>query len=309
MIAQVRQNPPLAGTHLLRPRTWQAVSVTLLTRRLTSLLLTSTDDEAHLEPDLHHGTTDEGEPGENEYGVYSLTFSGESLNPPRSAGAIFSNAQHFVVTGGNFTITTYLNWRRRVFESLPDFRRLPMGDLDLRAEIYLDDHNSVVYRRERQASARRIYSARIPVDSKMTVAVYQGNNAKEVVFLGYDRVHAREASDHRSLMAPFLSTFRSFFSGACTESVGSCKIDGFHFRCKKWGKKIALQDPLLKIVGFIFANQWLCSNMPYDQWYWSVRHIAIYFRDGWESAVMNSMETQSTTLLSDARQLVPTDGI
>ncbi|KAJ7238652.1 hypothetical protein C8J57DRAFT_1193645 [Mycena rebaudengoi] len=54
-----------------------------------------------------------------------------------------------------------------------------MGDLDLRTEIYLD-RNSVVRRREKQASARRMYSARIPsVDSKMTVAVYQGNNAEE----------------------------------------------------------------------------------------------------------------------------------
>ncbi|KAJ7278672.1 hypothetical protein C8J57DRAFT_1221517 [Mycena rebaudengoi] len=132
------------------------------------------DDEAHPEPDLHHGTTDEGEPGENEYGVYFLTFSGESLNPPRSAGAIFSNTQHFVVTGGNFTSI------HRPVPMFATFSRLPMGDLELRTEMYLDDHNSVVYRRERQASARRIYSARIPgVDSKMTVAVYQGNNAKE----------------------------------------------------------------------------------------------------------------------------------
>jgi hypothetical protein len=65
-----------------------------------------------------------------------------------------------------------------------------MGDLDLRAEIHLDDHNSVVYRRDRQACARRIYSARIPgVDSKMTVAVYQGNNAEKVCF----RWHSTES--------------------------------------------------------------------------------------------------------------------
>ncbi|KAJ7231510.1 hypothetical protein C8J57DRAFT_1533586 [Mycena rebaudengoi] len=119
------------------------------------------DDEAHPEPDLHHGTTDEGEPEENE-----------------SPGAVFSHSQHFVVTGGNFTTITNIN--RPALTVPPDFRRLPMGDLDLRAEIYLDEGNSVVYRRGKQASARRIYSARIPgVDSKMTVAVYQGSNAEE----------------------------------------------------------------------------------------------------------------------------------
>ncbi|KAJ7211438.1 hypothetical protein C8J57DRAFT_1399907 [Mycena rebaudengoi] len=53
-----------------------------------------------------------------------------------------------------------------------------MGDLDFRAEIYRN--LVVVHRRGKQASARRIYSARVRgIDSNMTAAVYQGNNAEE----------------------------------------------------------------------------------------------------------------------------------
>ncbi|KAJ7231537.1 hypothetical protein C8J57DRAFT_1730136 [Mycena rebaudengoi] len=114
------------------------------------------EDEAHAELELHDGSTDEGEPGKSPYGF-------------------FPNAQHFVVTGGNFT-----NINRPALTVSSDFRRLLLGDLDLRAEICLDDRNSVVHRRERQASARRLYYARVrDVDSLMTVALYQGNNAEE----------------------------------------------------------------------------------------------------------------------------------
>ncbi|KAJ7211451.1 hypothetical protein C8J57DRAFT_1539566 [Mycena rebaudengoi] len=115
------------------------------------------DDEAHSELELQDGFTDESEPGETE-----------------SPGAFFPNAQHFVVTGGHFTNINHL-----APSVSSGFRRLPMGDLDLLAEIYLDDRSSVVYRRKGQPSARRIYSARVPsIDSKMTVVLYQGDDAE-----------------------------------------------------------------------------------------------------------------------------------
>ncbi|KAJ7231557.1 hypothetical protein C8J57DRAFT_180264 [Mycena rebaudengoi] len=123
------------------------------------------NDEAHTDPDLHDGSTDgftdEDEPGEEE-----------------STGAIFSNSEHFVVTGGKFKSFTNIN--RPAPTVLSDFRRLPLGDLDLRAKISLDDRSSIVYRRENQASVRRIYSTRVPgIDSMMTVTLYQGDNAEE----------------------------------------------------------------------------------------------------------------------------------
>ncbi|KAJ7628104.1 hypothetical protein B0H17DRAFT_1218340 [Mycena rosella] len=54
-----------------------------------------------------------------------------------------------------------------------------MGDLDLRNEIRLVASGEVYRRRGRQ-SVRRVYSAQIQGSkSKMTVAVYQGENAEE----------------------------------------------------------------------------------------------------------------------------------
>ncbi|KAJ7211431.1 hypothetical protein C8J57DRAFT_1733342 [Mycena rebaudengoi] len=116
------------------------------------------DDEAHSE--LLDGSTDESDPEETE-----------------SPGAFFPNAQHFVVTGGNFT---HIKRSVRLPTIPSNFRRLPMGDLDLRAEIYLDAGNSVVYRKGKQGSARRMYSARVRgINSKVTVALYQGSNADQ----------------------------------------------------------------------------------------------------------------------------------
>ncbi|KAJ7436176.1 hypothetical protein B0H11DRAFT_1394086 [Mycena galericulata] len=92
----------------------------------------------------------------------------------RSAGAFFHGAQHFVVTGGRFTSNI-----TNVPDVSPDFRRIPLGDLDLRHEICLDS-GGVVSRRQGEP-ARRIYSARIEgKQSDMTVAVYEGQNAKEI---------------------------------------------------------------------------------------------------------------------------------
>lgn len=64
-----------------------------------------------------------------------------------------------------------------------DFRAIPLGDLDLRSEIHLDDAG-VVNRYRAVSSARRIYSARIDGrQSDMTVAVYEGENAEGVCLL------------------------------------------------------------------------------------------------------------------------------
>jgi hypothetical protein len=57
---------------------------------------------------------------------------------------------------------------------------IPLGDLDLRNEIQLDSGSNTVYRR----SVRRLYSARVFGEkSKMTVALYQGDDAEEVCSL------------------------------------------------------------------------------------------------------------------------------
>ncbi|KAJ7716407.1 hypothetical protein B0H14DRAFT_3012889 [Mycena olivaceomarginata] len=93
----------------------------------------------------------------------------------RYSGAFFPSAQHFVVAGGNFT-SNVINPPPTV----PDnFRRIPLGDVDLRHEIQLEKW-SVVRRQHGGAPFWRIYSAHIEGRrSDMTVAVYQGPNAEE----------------------------------------------------------------------------------------------------------------------------------
>jgi hypothetical protein len=59
-----------------------------------------------------------------------------------------------------------------------DFRQIPLGDLDFRHEIRLDD-SGVAHRQYTRATTRRIYSARIEGrQSDMTVVVCQGENAE-----------------------------------------------------------------------------------------------------------------------------------
>ncbi|KAJ7095655.1 hypothetical protein C8R44DRAFT_718234 [Mycena epipterygia] len=104
------------------------------------------------------------------------------LIPPSSSpesslcapGAFFPNAHNFTIAGGHFTSITHSA------PTIPsDFRTIPLGDLDLRSEIRLDDFG-VVNRQHGLGTARRIYSARVDGrQSDMTVAVYQGGNAEE----------------------------------------------------------------------------------------------------------------------------------
>ncbi|KAF7337140.1 hypothetical protein MVEN_02152000 [Mycena venus] len=58
-----------------------------------------------------------------------------------------------------------------------DFRRIPLGDIDLQHEIRLDFNSRIVHRHSR-ASVRRVHVARVEGRS-VTAMVYQGNGADE----------------------------------------------------------------------------------------------------------------------------------
>ncbi|KAJ7079693.1 hypothetical protein C8R44DRAFT_895646 [Mycena epipterygia] len=90
------------------------------------------------------------------------------------ADAFITNSRNFTIAGGNFTSVIHYA------SAVPsDFRTIPLGDLDLRNEIRLDD-GGMVNRQRGLLAARRIYTARIEgKQSDMTVAVYQGENAEE----------------------------------------------------------------------------------------------------------------------------------
>ncbi|KAF7377034.1 hypothetical protein MSAN_00121500 [Mycena sanguinolenta] len=98
----------------------------------------------------------------------------------RHGSGMFSNSQQFTVTGGTFTNVTHKNYAAA--PSLPsDFRMIPMGDIDLRHRIRVNERMSVAFSRPRErARVRRLYSAKVEGrKSTLTVAMYQGDNAAQ----------------------------------------------------------------------------------------------------------------------------------
>ncbi|KAJ7658913.1 hypothetical protein B0H17DRAFT_1185580, partial [Mycena rosella] len=91
--------------------------------------------------------------------------------------AFFPNAQHFVVSGGQFTNVT--NYLTNSDPADSDLRTIPLGDLDLRHEICLGAASGIVSRRTASSCVRRVYSARVEGRAaNMTVAVYAGSTAE-----------------------------------------------------------------------------------------------------------------------------------
>ncbi|KAF7337145.1 hypothetical protein MVEN_02152500 [Mycena venus] len=74
-----------------------------------------------------------------------------------------------------------------------DFRRIPLGDIDLLREIHVDYDSGVVDRHTRMQVRRRVHSARVEGRS-VTAVVYQGNGA--------DKEWRRDLEKHRSLWHP-----------------------------------------------------------------------------------------------------------
>ncbi|KAJ6452405.1 hypothetical protein C8R45DRAFT_640498 [Mycena sanguinolenta] len=99
---------------------------------------------------------------------------------------MFSRSRHFTVKGQNLTNIT----NNYATPSVPpDFRMIPMGDIDLQYQIRLeqiqvDECTGVVNAQpHKRACVRRMHSAKARIDgrkSRVTVAIYQGNDAEEV---------------------------------------------------------------------------------------------------------------------------------
>ncbi|KAF7378115.1 hypothetical protein MSAN_00235800 [Mycena sanguinolenta] len=104
-----------------------------------------------------------------------LNEQSDSLSPAESGypGSFFPNSRHFVVAGGTFTSNIITN------TAPSDFLRVPLGSIDLHAEIRLDATRGVVRRKHVRGSVRHMYSARVVGHNEpMTVAVYEGDNAE-----------------------------------------------------------------------------------------------------------------------------------
>ncbi|KAJ6512549.1 hypothetical protein C8R45DRAFT_960704 [Mycena sanguinolenta] len=88
-------------------------------------------------------------------------------------GAFFPASQHFTVAGGTFTSVTK-NYATPTVP--PDFRMIPVGDIDLQHEVHMDNSAGFVRRRP---CRRRVFAAKIDGTRPMTVFMYQGHRAED----------------------------------------------------------------------------------------------------------------------------------
>ncbi|KAF7377002.1 hypothetical protein MSAN_00118100 [Mycena sanguinolenta] len=120
------------------------------------------NDESHPNPEFTHSAT--CDPG----------------STPHASG-MFSHSQQFTVMGGTFTNITK---NYTAAPSLPsDFPMIPMGDIDLRHQIRVDERSGIInYQPRGRACVRRVHSAKAIVAGRKlraTVAMYEGNGAEE----------------------------------------------------------------------------------------------------------------------------------
>ncbi|KAF7377054.1 hypothetical protein MSAN_00123500 [Mycena sanguinolenta] len=78
---------------------------------------------------------------------------------------------------------TFANITNYAASSLPpDFRMIPMGDIDLRRQIRVDERTGVAYPQWQRGCVRCAYAAKARIDgrtTRVTVSIYQGNDAEE----------------------------------------------------------------------------------------------------------------------------------
>ncbi|KAJ7632013.1 hypothetical protein B0H17DRAFT_1339772, partial [Mycena rosella] len=102
------------------------------------------------------------------------------LSDEQLRGTFFTHAHDFGVSGGTFQSIKNMHIHHAVRAEPPDFRVIPLGDLDLRHEIGLNYDTGIVDRRQIRGPMRRMHCARIHgSESTMTVAIYEGNKAEE----------------------------------------------------------------------------------------------------------------------------------
>ncbi|KAJ7679546.1 hypothetical protein DFH06DRAFT_512444 [Mycena polygramma] len=112
---------------------------------------------------------------------------------PEIRAFFLTNAHSFSISGGAFTSVTNVN---QAAPTIPaDFRRITLGDLDLRREILLAGSSCIL---GHDHKSTRFYAARIHGSvSDKTVTVYQGANA--------DETWERDLSRYSSLRHPNLA--------------------------------------------------------------------------------------------------------
>ncbi|KAF7337103.1 hypothetical protein MVEN_02147900 [Mycena venus] len=110
-------------------------------------------------------------------------------SPAQSNPGVFGDNSHAALVNNSsgainmFGCTTTSNFTFTSAAAVPsDFQMIPVGDIDLQHEIRLDSFTGAVERRREHTRSRRLHSAKIEGrKSPVTVAIYQGDGAKESV--------------------------------------------------------------------------------------------------------------------------------
>ncbi|KAJ7063847.1 hypothetical protein C8F01DRAFT_1250114 [Mycena amicta] len=115
----------------------------------------------------------------------SQVVAASDSDPAQYSGSFFHSSNQISVTGGMFTsaqsVTNHFHHGPSFIAPQADFRKIPLGDINLQRELRVDDRSVSVYRRREYGCVHRMYSAQVEGrKAGMTVAIFQGDNAEEV---------------------------------------------------------------------------------------------------------------------------------
>ncbi|KAJ6462883.1 hypothetical protein C8R45DRAFT_1177713 [Mycena sanguinolenta] len=170
------------------------------------------------------------------------------------ASGMFSDSRQFTVTGGTFTNIT----KNYAAPSLPsDFRMIPMGDIDLRRQIRVNEHTGVAYSHWQRACVRRMHSAKARIDgqkTRVTVAMYQGDGAEEE--------WQQDIAKHMSLRHPNI-----------VQICGAASSNGIHAMLFNDGMAGVQSIP----ISYRFGKFWIAIEVPTFRWYMFMRVAYVTF--------------------------------
>ncbi|KAJ7017081.1 hypothetical protein C8F04DRAFT_1338578 [Mycena alexandri] len=181
--------------------------------------------------------------------------------PIFTSSGMFAGSQHFTIGGGTFNNST--NHYHLVPAELPDFRMVPMGDIDLQQELIMNKESWAVGRRRKRTPVRRVYSAKLEGRSTaLTVAVYQGEGAEED--------WRRDVETHMSVRHPnILQIYGTASSGAMYATI-------FHDDLIPIQPLVASSSPIMTVyiyacyVGgwevceYVEESQHICKSIQMD---------------------------------------------
>ncbi|KAF7360818.1 hypothetical protein MSAN_01110800 [Mycena sanguinolenta] len=128
-----------------------------------------------------------------------------------------------------------------------DFLRIPLGSIDLRAEIQLDNAGGMVWRNYGRGGVRRMYAARVECrNTPMTVALYQGDGAEEL--------WRNEISHHARLRHPCIL---QIYATASSSGIYAAIFHDDLILCKQFLESFRHSAILqVYIYAYMYSDEW-----------------------------------------------------